>query len=227
MTFLPPQYSVPESASGYMKFKKGTNRFRILSAAITGYEYWNVLNKPIRSQKQFDLMPNDIKLNDDGSYSQIKHFWAFVVWNYEENMVQILEITQATIQRAMKIKIDNRSGDAMGYDFIVTRTGDGLTTDYDIDTGKEEPVTSDAISELHAKKINLEALFDGSDPFNSKTSPEPQNEPSGYEKVKSLAEHLKAKTMPNVRQNEDVAPDIAEDAQRMENGEIDVDSLPF
>ena len=110
MTFLPPQYNVPESSSGYFKFKKGTNRFRILSPAITGFDIWRKDNKPVRQQKQFDLMPSDIKLNDDGTYSQIKHFWAFCVWNYEENMVQILEITQATIQRAMKIKIDNRSG---------------------------------------------------------------------------------------------------------------------
>lgn len=213
-----------------MKFKKGTNRFRILSSAITGFEYWNVLNKPTRSRKQFDVMPNDIKLNDDGTYSQIKHFWAFVVWNYEEKMVQILEITQATIQRAMKIKIDNRQGDALGYDFIVTRTGDGLTTDYDIDTGNQEPVTSDAMVEFTKKKINLEALFDGTDPFAAaKTSPEPQNESSGYEKAKSISEHLKAKTASSMGQKdgESVAPDIAEDARRMESGEVDVSDIPF
>ncbi len=222
MTFLPPQYSVPESASGYMKFKKGTNKFRILSPAITGYEYWNVLNKPIRSKRQFDVMPNDIKVNDDSAYSQIKHFWAFVVWNYEENTVQVLEITQATIQRAMKIKIDNRGGDAMGYDFIITRTGEGLTTDYDIDTGKEEPVTSDAITEYHAKKINLEALFDGSDPFSpSKTSPEPQNQSTGYQKFKDVAENLQEVKRAATEQ---IAPHIQESADQMA---LDENEPPF
>src|SRR5689334_1732559 len=128
--FLPNDYSVPEAQSGYMKLKKGPNRFRILDHAVTGYEYWNIENKPVRQHKPFDLIPEDIKLNDDGTPTQTRHFWAFPIWNYQERAVQILEITQSTIQRAMKIKIDNRQGDAMGYDFIVTRTGEGFNTEY-------------------------------------------------------------------------------------------------
>ena len=84
--------------------------------------------------------------------------------------------------------------DAFRLNFIITKTGDGLTTEYDVDTGKEEPVTSDAVSEYHAKKINLEALYDGTDPFSpSKTSPEPQNESSGFEKFADVANKLPKK----------------------------------
>ena len=55
--------------------------------------------------------------------TSIKHFWAFVVWNYNDNLIQILEITQATIQRGLKIKIDNREGKATENDFIITWNG--------------------------------------------------------------------------------------------------------
>ena len=34
MTFLSPEYKTPKSASGYMKFKDGTNKFRILSPLL-------------------------------------------------------------------------------------------------------------------------------------------------------------------------------------------------
>lgn len=77
--FLPSDYSIPKSSNGYMKFKKGTNRFRILSHAITGFEYWNKDNKPVRQKTKFDFIPQDIKWNDDGTPSQIRHFWAFVI----------------------------------------------------------------------------------------------------------------------------------------------------
>jgi hypothetical protein len=175
MTFLPEDYKdVPQAPSSYMKFKNGPNRFRILSPAIVGWEYWNLDNKPVRQEKPFNDIPADIKLDPKGLPTRINHFWAFVVWNYEEKAIRILEITQATIQRAMKIKIDNRHGDALGYDFIITRTGKGLDTDYDIDTGNQEPVSPEIMNAYNAKKVNLRALYSGDDPFateQKKSSP--------------------------------------------------------
>jgi hypothetical protein len=224
MTFLPPEYNVPDSPSAYMKFKQGANRFRILGPAVTGYEYWNIENKPIRQRKQFDLIPEDIKLKDDGTYSDIKHFWAFPVWNYQDNMVQILEITQASIQRGLKIKIDNRDGNASNNDFIVTRTGTGFDTEYDVDVADPSPIPTDAVVALKAKPINLEALFDGGDPFKLSANPQPQNPSKGFEKFEDAADSLPGQKNPTTGQNEpQVADDIAEEAARIEAGE----GLPF
>ncbi len=220
MTFLPPQYNVPDAPSPYMKFKQGTNRFRILSSAVTGWEYWNVLNKPVRQKEEFNAIPLDIKLNPDGTYSQIKHFWAFIVWNYEEKMVQILEITQASIQRGLKIKIDNREGKATENDFIVTRTGTGFDTEYDIDVADPSPVPPDAVMALKAKKINLEALFGGGDTFSSS---EAQNEPTGRDKWVAMADALPKQNQPL----ETISPDIQEMADQIENGEELAKDIPF
>lgn len=217
--FLPDHYRIPDSKSGYFKLKQGANRLRILSPAITGFLYWNNQNKPVRQKDSFDMMPEDIKLKDDGTYSDIKHFWAFCVWNYDLNMVQILEITQSSIQSAMKIKIDNREGNATENDFIITRTGEGFNTEYDVDVANPSPIPTDAVVAMKAKKINLEALYNGGDPFSSNSSPDTQNSGSGFQKFADAANNLAGKPEP-------VADDIQAMADEMEN-EVDVDSIPF
>lgn len=47
--FQDNNYKMP-STDNYMKFKEGENTFRVLSSAITGYEYFNTENKPVRSK---------------------------------------------------------------------------------------------------------------------------------------------------------------------------------
>lgn len=174
MTFLPQGYTQPEQDNGYMKLKLGANKFRILSPAIVGFIYWNKDKKPVRSKQPFEYVPEDIRV-ENGKADKVKHFWAFVVWNYDAGAIQILELTQATIQGQLKIKIDNREGNATGNDFIVTRTGEGLDTEYDVDVTEASPIKAEIEIAYKAKNINLEALFTGEDPFGSKT-PTPRNE---------------------------------------------------
>lgn len=176
--FLSKNYVIPIPPSDYMNYRDGANPFRILSSAITGYEYFNTDNKSVRSKTQFNDIPTDIKVGKDGKI-KISHFWAFVVWNPQaeefkdelgnrtyKGRIQILKVTQSTIQRAMKIKIDNRKGDAKGYDFIITKTGDGLDTEYDVDVSDNSPINPEIEAAYNAKSVNLEALYEGKDPFS-------------------------------------------------------------
>jgi hypothetical protein len=55
--FLPTNYEVPVSDGNYMKLKIGENRFRVLSSAIVGYEYWTKDNKPVRSRTLWEEVP--------------------------------------------------------------------------------------------------------------------------------------------------------------------------
>lgn len=159
MNFLPSNYEIPKSPSSYMRMQDGVNRIRILSSAIVGYEYFNKDNKPVRSREVIED-PADIKQG-----GKVKPFWAFAVWNYQTKSVQILELTQKSIMSALKIKIDNRKGDAKGNDFIITRQGEGLDTEYDVDVAEAEPINPEIEAAYKAKPIKLEALYDGSDPF--------------------------------------------------------------
>jgi hypothetical protein len=122
--WLPPNYEVPKSIGNYLKFDEDTTKFRVMSHPIMGYEYWTGENKPVRSKEPFKGVPDDAWL-DEGKFKP-KHFWAFVVWNYKEAKLQILEITQATIQRAIQDLVTNEDwGDPHQYDLTVTGKGEG------------------------------------------------------------------------------------------------------
>ena len=164
MFFQDKEYKIP-TTSNYFKFVEGKNKFRVLDSAIVGYEYWNTSNKPVRSKEQFDEIPEDIKLDKEGNF-KINHFWAFPVWNYEEKRVQIMELTQKGIMKSIKAYIDEEDwGDPKGYDLVVTKTGSGFDTEYQTLANPHSPVPAEAVEAYEKKKINLEALYSGDDPF--------------------------------------------------------------
>lgn len=165
MTFLPDNYKAPEG--NFFKLQDGENTFRIISSAVVGYEYWNSEDKPIRSRKQFVSTPADIK-HRDGKPTSIKHFWAFVVYSYRADKRQILEITQGSIQQAIKALVDNKKwGDPKKYDITINRAGSGLETEYQILPNPHTELTLD----FPQGDINLEALFTGDDPFAASDKP--------------------------------------------------------
>lgn len=155
-------YEIPET-SDYMKFKtEGAHKFRALSSAIVGYEYFKDDNKPVRSRTPFDATPG-IKKN-----GKISHFWAFIVWNYSAKRIQILEIQQKTIQTAMKAYINNPDwGNPKNYDITVSRKGMTVNdTEYTVMPSPHKPLDADIAKKFGEAKINLEALFDDMDPFS-------------------------------------------------------------
>lgn len=99
--FLPPNYDVPSKRGNYMRFAEGENRFRILGFPIIGWESWEEMGdgtrKPIRRPMDKPFSVDEIENPED-----IKHFWAMCVWNYQEEKVQILEITQKGIQKSIR-----------------------------------------------------------------------------------------------------------------------------
>lgn len=158
-SFLPKGYEAPKTEGGYYKLQKGENRFRIMSPAVVGYEYWNTSNKPVRSREGWEETPADMRED-----SKIKWFWAFVVYNYEAGRPQIMEITQKTIQSAIEAYTLNKKwGDVREYDLVITRTGDGLETEYTVIAEPHSEAPKADIS-----KIDLESLFAGADPFSEK-----------------------------------------------------------
>lgn len=168
-TFLPDNYQVPAGdGSSFMRLKKGENRFRKLSTsmprgAITGYVVW-IEDSGTRKAKRYrtrEDIPQEYRNMD------IKHFWAFKVLDHADNSIKILEITQTTIQKDMlKLTQNEKWGNPEGYDLNVTKTGEGKDTRYStIPEPKSE--LDEGIVELDKKTpCNLNALFDGGDPFS-------------------------------------------------------------
>lgn len=178
--FLPSDYKIQDTSGNYMRFQPGLNQIRILGSAVVGWEYFNQDNKPVRSREPFEEYPSDIKR--DG---KVKQFWAFPVWNYQQKRVQVLELTQKTIMVGVKSLVDNpKWGDPTMYDIAITKVGDGMDTEYSVQG--EPPIGKAEASILalyRAKPINLEALFDGKDPFEA---------PAGRSDIEITAEDIPA-----------------------------------
>jgi hypothetical protein len=177
--WLPPGYEVPKPSGNYMKLDEDTNKFRIMSQPIIGYAYWTEDNKPVRLREKPDTTPDDIRMKD-GKPERIKHFWAFVVWHYmkskkgeDESKLQLLEITQASVQNAISDLVTSEDwGDPKEYDITVTGKGEGLDRKYTVQPSPHKAVPADAHKAYRETRINLEALFDGGDPFSTNAGSE-------------------------------------------------------
>jgi hypothetical protein len=170
MTFLPVDYEVPQaSGSGgkYFKPQKGENRVRILTDCITGWLYWNSDDKPMRLRDRPTETPDDIRVKD-GKQDRVRHFWAMVIYDYASAQIAIWEITQGTIQSAIAaLATDADWGHPRQYDLKITRTGEGLDTEYTVVPSPIKPVSSEISQAYLATPVNLYALYDGANPFDA------------------------------------------------------------
>jgi len=159
--FLPQGYEVPKSDSSYLKLVGGDNKFRILSKPIIGWVDWKD-KKPYR-------FPMDKKPAAPFSPTQdIRHFWAFVVWDYTAKRISIFELTIKGIQNAIAgLQANPDWGSPLNYDITINKVGTTMAdTKYTTVPSPPKPVHA-KIAELYAETpIKLEALFDGKDPFD-------------------------------------------------------------
>lgn len=176
--FLPKGYEVPKSSSRYMKFKTGANKFRILSSpAVLGYEYWTEDRKPVRAKKLWETIPLDADISGKKGWDP-KHFWAFVVWNFQTKKIEILSITQATVQGPMQDLIESEEyGDPRGYSITVTKKGENLETEYTVMPSPPQETPAEILKAVKAEKIDLEQLFTGGNPFSPSEAKDEPVEP--------------------------------------------------
>lgn len=168
--FFEEGYEIPNSQTGYMRFEQGVNKFRILSKPIVGMLYWitneDGKRKPVRKRMNEEIQIGDLGVDDNGEPERVKHFWAFVCWNYQEEKIQVLEITQKGIQSNIKDLVDNEDwGDPFSYDITVTRKGQKLETKYTVQPSPKKALDKELKKAYGKMDIKLESLYDGGDPF--------------------------------------------------------------
>lgn len=166
-SWIPKGYEVPANKSTYFKFQDGPNKFRVLSSPVMGWVYWNENaageRKPTRKRMNEALVTADIQ-----DMSQVKHFWALTVWNYKDECIQVLEITQKGIQKSLKELAKNEDwGSPKEYDITVTKSGQMLETKYSVMPSKPKELSEEIAAAVKSTKVNLDAIFDNADPFKS------------------------------------------------------------
>jgi hypothetical protein len=159
MDFLPENYETPQGAGSYMKFQQGDNKFRILSKPIIGWLDWK---DKVPHRFGFKNKPEK-PLGDQ----PIKHFWSMIVFDYVDQQVKILEITQSTIQKSIEhLAKDEEWGSPAGYDLKVNKKGQDKQTEYTVTPSPKKSVSDEIKKAAKDKPINLEALFANKDPFD-------------------------------------------------------------
>ena len=176
--FLAKDVDKLEKPSNYMKFELGDNKFRALDSMITGWVGWTVnaegQRRPIRKPADGVFRTDEVE-----DISKIKPFYAFPVWNYKHEAVQILEVTQKGIQKSIKGLARNSDWGnptgVEGYDITVTREGEGLDTEYSVAPSPHKKIDTAIMQTYKDMNINLDALYDGKDPFEVSTDDVPDN----------------------------------------------------
>ncbi len=161
MSFLPQEYKAPSTNSNYFKIQEGENKFRILSRPVIGWEDWDHNKKPVRYR--FENKP----ANSIDPSKPIRHFWSMIVWNYAEEKIQILHLTQASIRnRIQALSNDKDWSEPFFYDLKVIKEGSGIDTEYTVNPLPHKELSPEIKELFYEKPCNLEALFDNADPFS-------------------------------------------------------------
>lgn len=162
MSFYPQGYEPKDPPSDYMRLQPGENRIRILANPIIGYETWideDNKRKPIR-YKDFN------KAVADPRADKIKEFHAFIVWDYASQDVQLLSLTQKTIQKAIfNHATDPDWGDPTRYDIIISKSGKGLETEYNVKMKPSKPMDEAITDAFKQVKIETEEYFNNGHPI--------------------------------------------------------------
>lgn len=176
MSFLPKGYKTPATPSKYFTLEEGENLFRVLSPVTLGFEYWTddgEKRKPNRTHL-FEDLPEEIQKATDRS-KQAKHFWAFVVLNRKNNEIQILKITQLTIQRQIEGLYESKSwGDPVDYDLVIIKSKTG-SKDRDVKyVVRPEPkseLDEGIVSYYKDLNVDMEKMFSNQSPFAGDENP--------------------------------------------------------
>jgi hypothetical protein len=167
---IPKETKIP-STSQFAKLQEGKNKFRVLSDIVVGWEGWKD-KKPFRHEGQVcRIKQEDVDINQNGQ-PNINYFWAMAVWNYKEDRVQILEITQKTIMNPLFDLEQNEDwGDLKNYDIEINKKKEGDKTSYTVLGIPPKPLNDEIKTAYDEAKIDLNKLFDGDYPIDEDTIP--------------------------------------------------------
>jgi hypothetical protein len=183
--FTPKDFDKSQ-VGNYMKFTDGANRVRILKEPITGYVYWKDVNGNVVGRNQMageggkPFRVRDFSELGMAERGGMRGFAAMIVWNYQVNKIQILEIKQSGIMNSLEALSNSKSwGDVTGYDIVITRTktgSDPKDVEYSVMPEPKAKLEKDVLNAYNESNIDLNALYEGTDPFGGESEDVKVNE---------------------------------------------------
>ena len=149
--------------------------------SLAGWQVWASKTEGGRVPLRFasEPTPADIRqrATEEGATvepSECRAFYAFAVWNYDEERVQVFQFHQASIASPIIESLSDEEIEAepSAYDFIIKATGSGMDKRYSVTTmpGKRrQPKIESQVDAAWQKVVeagfDLKALLMGGDPF--------------------------------------------------------------
>lgn len=163
--WLPPGYELPTGGDdNFTRLQPGANRLRILSQPLVYKKGW--LENPGGSQTAVRVPLEDIN-GMPAEAKDVKHCWALTVFNVDVCAVQVWEVSQVAILRALTdLARDPAWGPPTNYGIVVTKTGRGLESRYSVTPRPQQPLSPQILKAQLASPIRLAALLEpDGDPF--------------------------------------------------------------
>lgn len=166
---LPEDFETVTTKKPYInlgKLPEGEYKFRLVAKPIAGWLDWKD-KKPVRFRpKNKPSAPVD-------PTKPIKPFWALYVWDYKQQGLFIMEVTQNSIRCALEDLAKSEDwGDLTLFDFKIKKTGSGIETNYSVIPVPHKPLDQAIKDCLATSPVRLEALYEGKDPWTDLTPSE-------------------------------------------------------
>lgn len=162
-TFMPEADEYVKSEKNYWRpaqFKEGDNRLRIVSRPIAGWLDW-------KDKKPYRFRPDAKPKTSFDPAQPMKAFWTLHVWDYARSDLYVLEVTQASIIKSLRMYgSDPDWGDFTTYDVKIRKEGSGKDTNYFVTPMPHKPLSQEITDMLIHKPVRLEALYDSGDPWD-------------------------------------------------------------
>lgn len=173
--FLPANYEPPVSGGKYVKFEEGATRVRIVSHPVIGWKYWEKTGEKSIPHRLAYTAENAKKAALEASKNpkqedrKSQHFWAMAAWNYKTGQIEVMEVTQKTIQESMRLTAqDPEWGTPVDrYDVTIVKTTTGDKTDYKVMSSPHKQNLAEIEQAKESTFVDLNALFENADPFDS------------------------------------------------------------
>ncbi len=160
--FLPQGYEELKITKNYISLSKlepGEHKFRIVQRPKCGWVEW-------KERKPYRYRPEQKPDSSFDAKEPLRPFWACYVWDYARKGLFIVEITQATVLKALTAYgKDEVWGDFTKYDIKIVKEGSGKETKYIVSPVPHKEMVDEIVEALMRSPVKLEALYDGGDPW--------------------------------------------------------------
>ena len=174
MNFFHPGHEIPDKRNQFMRLASGKNRIRFIGNPVSGFVFFGTIKredgseavKPYRrpeSEGEFsveEMINRDARTNKEGEMEKQKYFVMALVYNYQKEKLQVLEVTQKSILKALKSYVESEEyGHPSGYDLTVEKRGDGLNTEYTVVVSPPKPLATEIENLVGETSCDLQKVF--------------------------------------------------------------------